>query len=424
MRIHLVTIAALCALTHAACGGQQTGPGGKPWEEPRAHKLDMMEMTTARAGHVGVALGDGRVLLAGGTATAEVGGVQSSAELFDPRTHRFTPTGSMNARREGQTATVLGDGRVLIIGGADNIGYRGELASAEIYDPARGAFTLTGSMSTEREGHAATRLKDGRVLVTGGSDNGAATLLTAEIYDPATGQWSATGSMNVPREAHTSTLLRSGMVLVTGGGRGDMPGGYIAYDSAELYDPAADKFSVVASRMSSDRVGAAAVALDDGRVLVAGGKSGRFIAGPQQGNLDNFTPLNTADVFDPQTGNFVPTGAMHATHYLPTATRLQDGTVLVVGGWRMEGPIIFGMRDADLFDPPQDRFRTIGRTRIARLGQTTTLLPDGSAMVAGGIDGSSHVSPTVEFYHQGRFVARPADAPPPVAAPASTPPAQ
>ncbi|MGH7949300.1 MAG: Kelch repeat-containing protein, partial [Candidatus Binataceae bacterium] len=373
----------LFAMVFAACGSQQTGPGGKPWEEPRAQKLQMLEMTTARADHAAVALGDGRVLIAGGTATAEVGGVQSSAELYDPRARAFARTGSMHARREGETATVLNDGRVLIVGGADNIGYRSELASAELYDPGAGTFTLTGSMSTEREGHAATRLKDGRVLVTGGSDNGAATLLTAEIFDPSTGHWSATGSLQVPREAHTSTLLGNGMVLVAGGGRGDMPGGYIAYDSAELYDPSTGKFSPVARRMTSDRVGAAAVALTDGRVLVVGGKSGRIIAGPRQGNLESFTPLNTADIFDPESGMFMATGNMRAAHYLPTATLLQDGTVLVVGGWRMQGPIILGMREADLFDPAQNGFRTIGPTHIARLNQTTTLLPDGSAIVAG-----------------------------------------
>ena len=102
--------------------------------------------------------------------------------------------------------------RVLVTGG-----YNGSyIASAEIYDPATGAWTATGSMATPRGGHSATRLADGRVLVAGGS-NGSAFVASAEIYDPATGTWTATGSMATPRYGHTATRLADGRVLVAGG---------------------------------------------------------------------------------------------------------------------------------------------------------------------------------------------------------------
>src|SRR5262249_25311567 len=196
----------------------------------------------------------------------------------------------------------------------------------------------------------ATLLRDGRVFVAGGSDNGTHTLNSAEIYDPNSGTWTRAGHMTVPREAHVAVLLRSGKVLIAGGGRGDMPGGYISYQTAELYDPEFQQFNPVPARMKNDRLGAAAVLLNDGRALIVGGKTSAVLIAPNPGpsNLISFTPLNTAEMFDPESSNFISTANMAAPHYLPTATKLSDGGVLVVGGWRMLGPTIGGMTDAEL----------------------------------------------------------------------------
>src|SRR5271167_528399 len=147
----------------------------------------MLAMTTPRALHAAVALHDGRILICGGTSNANVGGVLDSAEIFDPIAGTFTPTGSMTVARQGHTATVLPHGEVLITGGTRNIGFRAQLASAEIYDPNSGTFRAIGSMSTPREGHTATLLRDGRVLIAGGSPNGIRTTASAEIFDPRTG---------------------------------------------------------------------------------------------------------------------------------------------------------------------------------------------------------------------------------------------
>jgi hypothetical protein len=304
----------------------------------------------------------------------------------------------MAEARQGHTATLLPDGTVLIAGGSKNIGFRSELASAEIYDPASGSFRETGSMTTPREGHSATLLRDGRVLIAGGSANGVTTLSSAETYDYRTGRFTTIAPMSVPRETHSATLLKNGTVLIVGGGRGGMPGGYIAYTTAEVFDPARNVFTPLVAHMTTDRVAPAAALLDDGRVLVAGGKSGKIHSPFGGASLFYFTPLETAEVFDPGTNSFLPVGSMSMAHYLGVAAKLNNGMVLITGGWTANGGLIGGVRPADLFDPMRNSFSGGGDLHVARLNQTATLLPNGDVMVAGGIDRDGNVTATVEFY--------------------------
>jgi N-acetylneuraminic acid mutarotase len=235
------------------------------------------------------------------------------------------------------------------------------------------------------------------VLIVGGSDNGIHTLDSAEIYNPSSGSFSRTGHLHQPRVAHVAALLGTGKVLIAGGGRGGMPGGYISYDTAEMYDPATSRFTSIRAHMTSDRVGAAAVKLNDGRVLIAGGKSGRIVMSRVR-NLSSLTPLSTAEIFDPESGTFIRTGDMSAPHYLGTATLLNDGSVLVVGGWTIRGPIVVGMRDADVYQPETNRFFRAGQTNVARLTNTATLLNDGEVLIAGGVAEKGLITSSVEFY--------------------------
>jgi hypothetical protein len=180
-------------------------------------------MTVARTNHTATMLPNGKVLIAAGHGD---GSYLASAELYDPGNATFTATGSMDVARSRHTATLLLDGKVLIAGGEHAVGgYVYPFAEAELYDPAVGTFAVTGSMTVPRDFHTATMLLDGKVLIVGGISIGG-DLTSAELYDPAVATFASTGSMTVPREYYTATLLPDGVVLIAGG--------YFA--SAELYE--------------------------------------------------------------------------------------------------------------------------------------------------------------------------------------------
>ncbi len=245
-------------------------------------------MNVARSSHTATLLKDGRVLITGCVLldTWDVSNCDS-AELFDPTTGTFTLTGSMTDARLRPTATLLPDGRVLIVGGSWS---QSIFASAELYDPETGKFSATGSMASRRAGHTATLLSDGRVLIAGGG-NLSSYLASAEVYDPETGKFSATGSMASMRDNHTATLLSDGRVLVAGGEETDTGPG--CRGSAELYDPATGRFKAAGS-MSTSRTDHSAIRLQDGRVLMAGGQS------------CHASPLAPAELYDPATDTFDP----------------------------------------------------------------------------------------------------------------------
>jgi hypothetical protein len=229
-------------------------------------------MTTAREYQTATLLKDGRVLIAGGANLTEVTDANGtslatryldSAELYDPRTGTFTATGSMTIARAYHTATLLGDGRVLIVGGDSDAGSPSSLASAEIYDPHTGKFTAAGSMTTARGSHTATLLQDGRILIVGGATTGSNYVASAELYDPTTGKFTVTGSMTGARYSQAATLLPDGRVLVVGGDISPPT-------PAEIYDPQTGTFKATGSMILS-RYTTSLVPLPDGRVLVVGG---------------------------------------------------------------------------------------------------------------------------------------------------------
>jgi hypothetical protein len=236
-------------------------------------------LRAARFGHEAVLLQDQRVLIVGGGDT--FGGVNwvanyvgSTAEVYDPTgIGSSNLTAPMSVIRLKPTATLLPSGKVLVAGGRTGpSAVDAELSSAELYDPDAGTFATTGSMSAARSWPTATLLGNGKVLVVGGWD-GSAALASAELYDPETGTFTATGTLGAGRYYHTATRLPSGEVLVVGGHQGVYPQTGVPpapLDSAEIYDPLTGLWRSTGSLVTGRRQHAAAL-LNDGRVLVVGG---------------------------------------------------------------------------------------------------------------------------------------------------------
>jgi hypothetical protein len=328
---------------------------------------------TAREGATATLLKSGKVLIAGGADTSDVDmNFYASAEIYDPATGKFTKTGSMTAARSHATAVLLSDGRVLIAGGEGcsdpkhcaNVRGYDDLTSADIYNPATGKFTRTGSMTGVTQSAAAVLLPDGKVLVVGQS------IFWGQIYDPATGAFTRTGKetgygFSVPI---TATLLPNGKVLATGEG------------VAQIYDAASGKFASISPELPpgapsststcwlySQQGAHTATLLPDGRVLLF-----------ESGHLEM---LDTATGFCVDAG-FITTGGQWI---YPRATLLPDGRVLIEGGAlvpdQFSGSV--STTTAVLYDPSSRQVST-GSTQMARAGQTATLLADGSVLITGG----------------------------------------
>lgn len=232
---------------------------------------------------------------------------------------------------------------------------------------ARAGIGQVGTMSVARAAHQTTLLASGHLLITGGCSGACDTsLASAERYDPATRSFRPVAPMSKPRNSHVAVALPDGRVLVAGG--------WVdrdVTDSTEIFDPASGRFTN-ASSMTRPRAGAIAARLPDGRVLFTGGTTSQ---------LD---PLASAEIFDPATSRFTAVGPMRTARVGHAAVTLRDGRVLIVGGRPMRRGET--LHSAEIFDPATGRFHFTGRMSIPRHKHGATRLPDGRVLVIGGSD--------------------------------------
>ena len=346
-------------------GEPSAGPTASPVTSPAGVWIATGTMGTPRSGHAAVRLLDGRVLVAGGSDDEN----DTSAELYDPDSGTWSATGNMLRPHAGFPATLLRDGRVLV-GDVDDPAADNRVNGAEVFDPESGTWTATGKMVNGGES-TATLLRDGKVLVIGYNDTG-------EVYDPDSGTWTATGKMNDPRHSHTAILLPDGTVLVAGGhAPGDEP-----TDSAELYDPDTGTWTAIAN-MHAPREAIEAFLQPDGKVLVFGSsrgdpqsaelydpatgtwtaigdmtRPGHYDQSPTllsdgrvlvRDNPDGTRPT-AIELYDPGTRSWTTAAPMLRSHETP-AILLLDGTVLVAGGRDCQDGVCVATGAAELYVP-------------------------------------------------------------------------
>jgi hypothetical protein len=327
-------------------------------------------------------LPDGKVLAVGGCTGAYCSMRATIFDVYNPTLGTWSP-GELfvDGRYIGpaaHTATLMQDGKVLVV--------VGDYAGTNIlYNPITVEWHTTGSSSIHRSCsgmsmpcHTATLLQDGRVLVTGGYSS-TLTLNNAEIYNPVEGTWDSVSNMQSARWGHTATLLPNGTVLVAGGCCGGA-GGYLPFDSAEIYDPFTNTW-IVTGKLHYARSSHTATLLKNGKVLITGGNPAYV----------------EAELYDSATGTWTDTGFMTDSRYRHTATLLPDGKVFVVGGSAPNG---VALNSAEIYDPAVGTWSYASeRMKSARAAHAAVLLQDAKVLVGGGY-GNGYLT-SAEIYDTG-----------------------
>jgi hypothetical protein len=347
-------------------------------------------LASARDGASATALADGTVLVCGGATDAPFAYDQAVAtcDRVDPATGHVSPGPTMNDARQYHAAVRLADGRLLVAGG---LGLHSPpearevwLATAEVLDAAATAWIRVGAMHEAKAGMSAARLLDGKVLLAAGWDGGAGDSATAELFDPSTNQFVQTGSLHVRRSGNASALLKDGRMLLVGG---FMNGGWDVAPTMEVYDPATGAWTMTTMPGGLRRLGAMAVALPDGDVLLAGGCASApgcgdeawtaFVHGPS--GWTEVAPMPTAHafgvalrlddgrvlvasggnerigdpgaVYDPDSATWAPTAPMPAFHGTNAAGATVGGRAVIAGGMRGAVPGVQATPAVDVWAP-------------------------------------------------------------------------
>ncbi|HEX5504057.1 MAG TPA: kelch repeat-containing protein [Thermomicrobiales bacterium] len=242
--------------------------------------------------------------------------------------------------------------------------------------------------------HSATRLADGRVLVTSLISSCSTGCGRTDLFDPATGRWTAGAPLPADGGIANPVVLADGRVLFAAGARsaGITPSSYFAYNSAQVYDPATDTWIPVAP-LKTGRGGHTTTLLADGTVLVAGGSIG-------QGEAPT-APTAAVERYDPRVNRWTPAASLPAARAYQGAARLPDGRVLVFGGLTAPPDRPYDttpVATAVVYDPATDRWAPAASMATPRaLGLRAVTLTDGRVLVIGG-EAPPRDHPTAELY--------------------------
>jgi hypothetical protein len=341
-------------------------------------------MSTPRIRHTATLLQDGRVLVTGGNTAAT-----ASAEIYDPATGLWSLTTPMNSARSDHTATLLPNGKVLIVGGGWFGGGLNPSATntAEIFDPITGNWIIANPMPTPRGNHAAALLPDGNVIFCGGGTRRvSSTNMPTLIYNPATDTWATSGYMWNERKRDTATLLGNGNIFAAGNSLGSpfpFSGGGFVF---EVYTPRTGTWKtngsplMIANAAGRGTVGGgSSTLLRNGKVLVAGG------------DVATDVPANRSFLYDPINGLWVTNNTLlNAPRTFHTGTLLPDGRVLVAGGWDLTNYL----SSAEIYDPTNGLWSSVSGMNVIRSRATATLLKDGRVLVVGGENNNGNVFTT------------------------------
>jgi N-acetylneuraminic acid mutarotase len=277
-----------------------------------------------RTGQTAIALQNGTVMLLRGYVAFSPPPPTIPVLVYDPADGMWHTAAGADESRVENSATLLDNGKVLIVGGYDQL----QIPGAKLFDPSTGALTNAGTMVAKRFDHVAVKLADGRVLVAGGSTSTGASTATAssEIYDPDMNTWSAASNLGFARQSAAAVLLMNGKVLIAGGVTDNNP-----VAMSELYDPGTNAWTP-SGALAGGGADLTATLLPDGTVLAAGGFGSAGAAA-------------TAEVFDPQSNSWTDAGSMRDARSGHTATLLPNGRVLVAGGAGLDY-----LRSADQFN--------------------------------------------------------------------------
>jgi len=324
-------------------------------------------MSAGRSDHVMVQLpGSTLILVAGGTTDGTT--ALKTAELYDTVNNTWRTTGEMKTARRGHTATVLQNGKILVVGGNDGVN---TLATAETYDPTAGVWTnAIGPLAFSHRYHTATLLSNGKVLIAGGTVGllGTADAKYTEVYSPAVGTFSAGPLLSEERQGHSATLLSNGDVLFVGN---SIVGGgalvrTLTYDGTTFTWAHLASTPLTTGSLIQGRYNHSAVLLSTGKVLVTGG----FGLYP-----------NSAELYDPTARTWSSAGNMTAARSYHTSTALRNGDVLVIGGY--DGTT--SLSSLDYYDAASNTWSSSAQKTLSmgRAMNTSLMLSNGKVLTLG-----------------------------------------